>query len=595
MPGLIGFTDKHHKNNSDMLLNMRGLIKHFDNYVDEELFSDENIYASRTHLGIINQGKQPYIYNNQFFGWLEGEFYNQNELKDKYKIVSNTDNKLLVNIHGKTKSFDFLRDIDGYYTAAVYDKKEKQVYLITDRYGFKPLYWGIVNANLVWSSELKGFLGHKDFEPVIDRQAIEEFFDFGYLLENRTWFHGVELAPPASVLTFNVKKSRVNIKHYWQWSEITLMKKPFDERELVEELRRLFNQSMRRRVNNNERIGIMLSGGLDSRTILAATPKNYKSLHTFTFGQKNCKDIKIAGRVSKIKGATHHILILNSNNWLMPRVNGVWESDASFSLLHMHGMEFYNEYKLYINFILNGFAGDLILGGSYLKKFNLDKKVDSLIVKKITFSKTEISDFNSWYMINKTDPYFINNRVRKFTNGGLILLGKFIEVRAPFWSNKLIDFVYSIPDSLRYGNYIYNKMLLSTFSDYYMKIPWQKTGYSISYPKRLAKVLKFKNRVVNKLKREFQRFGFNFKDLRNYTDYSEWIRQESAISFFEKLLLNKNALYSEYIDRNKVHAYIRDHMERKGDYHNELCLALTFELWLQQVFEGKYHDIKEKL
>jgi hypothetical protein len=70
MPGLIGFTDKHQKYNSNMLLNMRSLLKYFDNYVDEDLYSDKNIYASRTHLGVINQGKQPYILNNRFFhGW----------------------------------------------------------------------------------------------------------------------------------------------------------------------------------------------------------------------------------------------------------------------------------------------------------------------------------------------------------------------------------------------------------------------------------------------------------------------------------------------------------------------------------------------
>ena len=128
MLGLTGFTDKHHKYDSDMLLNMRGLLKYFDNYVDEEIYSNKDIYGSKTHLGIINQGKQPYIHSNRFLGWLEGEFYNRSQLRDKYKVVSNTDNELLVNIYGKTRSFDFLRDIDGCYAAVLYDKKERQVY-----------------------------------------------------------------------------------------------------------------------------------------------------------------------------------------------------------------------------------------------------------------------------------------------------------------------------------------------------------------------------------------------------------------------------------------------------------------------------------
>ena len=134
------------------------------------------------------------------------------------------------------------------------------------------------------------------------------------------------------------------------------------------------------------------------------------------------------------------------------------------------------------------------------------------------------------------------------------------------------------------------KSLLKTFPEYFNHIPWQKTGVPISYPNRLVELLTFKNRVVSKLKRESRRFGFNFKDLKNFTDYPAWIRQEPAKSFFEKLLLSKNALYPEYVDRNMIKEYISNHMKKKANYHNELCTALTFELWLQQVFEKRYRE-----
>ena len=62
------------------------------------------------------------------------------------------------------------------------------------------------------------------------------------------------------------------------------------------------------------------------------------------------------------------------------------------------------------------------------------------------------------------------------------------------------------------------------------------------------------------------------------------------MTFFVKLLLDKEALYSRYIDKSRICGYLNDHMGEKANYQNELCLALTFELWLQQVFEGKYRD-----
>ena len=151
MPGLIGYTDKFHKHDETMLLSMRQLLKYSDSYVDDKVYSDDHIWASRTHLGIIKQGIQPLPANNRFYSWLEGEFYNQDELKAKHDVSAENDNELLSNIYCKTKSFDFLRDVDGYYAAVVYDKMQGIIHLITDRYGFKPLYWRLVNGSFIWS------------------------------------------------------------------------------------------------------------------------------------------------------------------------------------------------------------------------------------------------------------------------------------------------------------------------------------------------------------------------------------------------------------------------------------------------------------
>jgi len=590
MPGLIGFTDRRRVYTRIMLSKMRNLLKHFEYYIDDKLYSNDNIYASRSHLGIINQGKMPYICNNRFAGWLAGEFYNKEELKEKYKVEADTDNELLINIYNKTKSFNFLQDIDGRFASVFYDKEENKVNLITDRFGFKPLYWMILDGNLVWSSELKGFLGHKDFKPIIDRQAVVEFFNFGYLLENRSWFKNIELVPPASVLTFDIENSTVKIEHYWSWQQISQIKNSIREEELIEEFSYLFKKSVCTRIKDNEKIGLCLSGGLDSRAVLAFIPKNYKCLHTFTFGQKNCDDIKIARAVSNIRGTEHHILEINSNNWLMSRINSVWYIDGAIGLQHMHGTEkeYLHEYKTYVDFMLNGFAGDLIFGGSYLRKNNLDKKINSSIVKNITHSKLKINNFDKWYYIRKTDPYFINNRVRRFTNCGLIAISKAVEVRTPAWSNELINFIYSLPDFLRYKSYLYNKMLVSAFPKYFKDIPWQKTGSSIGSTRQFEILIKLKKLAEDKLRHELLRFGLSFKYLRDYTNYPAWIRQEPGRSFIKKILLRKNALYPAFINKETVVYYIERHMRGKANYHNEICLALTFELWLRQIFEGDY-------
>lgn len=591
VPGLIGYTNGLQKYNDVMLLGMRKQLKYFDWYIDDRVYSDEVLRASRTHLGIIKQGQQPYNPDNRFYSWLEGEFYNQDELKVKHDVVAGNDNELLLNIYRKTKSFDFLRNIDGYYAAVVYDKVQGIIYLITDRYGFKPLYWGLVNGSFVWSSELKGFLAHTDFKIRISPAAVAEFFEIGYLLENKTWFDGVELMPPSAVLTFKIGDCKVDISHYWTWCEIKPFKKNLRENDLIEELGDLFVKAVQTRIKREDKIGLTLSGGLDSRAILAAIPEGFSPVHAFTFGQEGCDDISIAARVSAIKEVTHHVLYLEPANWLYPRIAGVWKTDGLLNIMHMHGIEFCNHYKSNVDIILNGFAGDLVFGGSYLKQRNyLDKRINSDIAKDIMHANLSLAPFDDWYLIDKIDPYFLNNRVRRFTNMGLIYLEKLLETRLPFFSNNLIKTIYSLPDALRYKSLIYNKVLLKHFPAYFMDIPYQKTGLPISHSESTVRMLIFKNRIAGRLRREACRLGIKIKDQRHYTDYSAWIRQEPARSFLKKILSDKNALYQVYIDGDNVLIRLKEHLQYNRDHHNELCLALTFEIWLQQVFNGRYRE-----
>lgn len=568
---------------------MRGLLKYDNSYEDEEVFADKYVTATRTRLGCIGDAKQPFIANDRYYAWLEGEFYNQDELRKKYNLSSESDIQFLVDIYQQTKSFGFLRDIDGYYVAVIYDSRESKIYLITDRFGFKPMYWTVRNQELIWSSELKGLLGHVDFNPKIDPKAVEEFLDIGYLLENRTWFEGVEMVPPSSVLIYDISGASYENRQYWSWHNIRVMSGNIDENEIVEETGRLFLRSVRKRARRNERIGVALSGGLDSRAVLAAVPEDQRSLHAFTFGIEGCDDMVIAEKVSKRKGAKHHAFILNEHNWLLPRLLGVWQADGAISVLHMHGIEFRSQYRQIADVCLNGFAGDLILGGSYLKKYNIDKPVSAAIVRRMTHCEREADAFNRWYDIQKSDPYFINNRVRRFTHGGLVLLSKTLEPRMPFWDIELADFVYGLPDRLRYKNYIYSKMLLKTFPEYYADIPWQKTGSPISKSLKNSPLETIKNSMTTKINRGMEKLGLKPFRKYIYTDYPAWIRQGAAKTLFENVLRNAEPLYSEYVAQDRVEFMLDTHLKGR-DRSEMLCRYLTLEIWLQQVFNKKYRN-----
>jgi asparagine synthase (glutamine-hydrolysing) len=589
MPGLIGYTDRHRRLGDRDIPSMMRMLDHCESSVADQVFSNGMIHASRIHLGLIKQGEQPYTLGQDHF-WMEGEIYNREALADQYKVSSQTDIELIARIYHSMNSFSFLRDVDGYFTSVYYDGKSERIHLISDRYGFKPLYYTMLNGDLLWSSELKAFLGHPHFQPIIAPEAVRQFFSFGYLLENGTWFPGVELVPPSSVISFDPAAARMSHTRYWSWHDIPFQERALKIEDISEELEALFRVSVRKRAAGTKRIGLSLSGGLDSRAILAFFPSDGPAPHTFTFGRKGCPDIQIAQTVSGLRGANHHILEINADNWLQPRISGVWKSDGAVSLLHIHGTEFLLDYRKEIDFQLNGFAGDLVLGGSYMRPTHIDAPVDKDIVKKVTHSNSPVTEFDNWYFIPKTDPYFINNRVRRFTNAGLVILGKVVEPRMPFWDNALVEFAYSLPDTLRYKGRIYHHMLLRAFPAFFTKIPWQKTGLPIGFNDTLVAARFLFRRSTSFLGRHLHRFGFGFSDPMTFTDYPMWIRMEPAKSFFRNTLLNPNALYREFVNQGEISFKLRNHLQGKADYAEKLCLALTFEIWLQQLFEKKYRD-----
>src|SRR5205823_2953560 len=140
---------------------------------------------------------------------------------------------------------------------------------VSDRYGLRPIYWTRTERRLAYAGEVKSLLESPDARKVIDPRAIVEWLSFGYLLENRTWISGLELVPPATVI--EVSDRGVKQALYWSWDKVPQRGEGEKAADLVVQLGTLWKDAVRRRANGRG-TGQLLSGGLDSRAILAAIP-----------------------------------------------------------------------------------------------------------------------------------------------------------------------------------------------------------------------------------------------------------------------------------------------------------------------------------
>jgi asparagine synthase (glutamine-hydrolysing) len=299
---------------------------------------------------------------------------------------------------------------------------------------------------------------------------------------------------------------------------------------------------------------VLLSGGLDSRAILAAMSESVSPLHAVTFGQRDAPDVRIAARAAGVRGTIHHVQELTEHSWLAPRFEGVWWLDGHLNLLDVHGMGGYDERREWFDINLSGFLGDVTMGGSYSRKTGGGGEID-----------------------------LIRNRGRRLITYGLKAAATYFENRIPFFDNDLLEFTLSIPETQRARDHVYADMLLKRFPEFFKKIPWQETGVPITWPLPLAYQFE---RGHNLWSRALHRFGVGSGHTR-YADYNSWLRHEPARSQIGSILTAKDAIYPEYVDRGVVVGVWED-LQRGAPISREVGLYATLEIWLQQVFNARY-------
>jgi asparagine synthase (glutamine-hydrolysing) len=587
MPGITGFTKGtgNRKRMMNVAADMQDFMTHKPFYVKEPVFEDEYVCAARSFIGVAQKERQPYVSDDVYI-WFDGEMYNQREPAGD---TTRTDPQIVCEQYRTNKNWSFLKKYQGFFSAVVYDKKQKKIHLISDRYGFRHLYWTVSGGRLVWGSELKVFILVPGFSPLFDTDAIGEFLTIGHIIGDHTFIQNVEMLSASTALTYDLADSSVVRQRYWWWDEIKSPERSELTNDELLELGKLFIKGVERRVRPDERIGITLSGGLDSRAILAAIPEGHKHLHALTFGKEGSADVIIARKIAKMKGAVHHIVHLDTANWFYPRLKGIWYTDGHSNLLEMHGMVEEFKDRDYIDIFLGGAGGGLV--GQH-RMFEIET-ADYYIYKKYPKLKTkrDIADklFNYIYNLGHSHIFHVDFFMKNTTMYGLRLgLTDGTERRMPLMDNDFQESVFTVSVNERKRNYMYERMLLINFPKYYKKIPRQSTGLTIGPPtikkKILARLMKYKKNT----KSFASKFGFKVKiDKKYIADYPNWLRSEEVSSFIKETLDSPDARYADLVPKEDAITLYDKHMAGE-DVSVELARYVTLEVWLRQLLDGKY-------
>jgi asparagine synthase (glutamine-hydrolysing) len=608
MPGIVGVIGTDAKN---LLKCMYKSIKHEDWYrVDEHFSSPFNI--ARVHLGIINPEPQPIFSEDEGLCIvMDGEIYDYEEEKKRlktkgYKFRVDNDPEFCLYLYEEYGE-DFVKELNGSFSLVIWDEKNQKLLIANDRYGSRPLYYAHNDGRLLFASEVKAFLQDETFKKEINHEAVAEFFTFEYILENKTFFKGINLLPPASIFTY--KNGQSSIKPYWDFEFVEEYDKP--EEYYVKKLVSAFKKAVERRMIGNHRFAVSLSGGLDSRTILAAIDKKYFPIFTFTYGVPGCDEAKIAKEVANKRGTVHKFFELKPEYFTSFAEKGVWVTDGMFNIYHPQSIGILEKIKRDVDIAFHGLGGDNFLGGLWLNSRILKIKNNDLLYNKIykkvnilfreedmqyLFSKTYYSKikglaFKSLERVlsrakakhpgNISDYFIFKNRITRFLTPALMYTPRIqFEDRTPFCDNDFVDVALSIPPEMRLNHRIYIKFF-KQISPELAKIPYEKTGIRADSPIILSKFSILIKTIIDESKRKLRSKTKGLISIpikSGYPDYGDWMRNEWR-GFVEKILLDERTLNRGYFNREYIFRMIEEHMSRKKDYSRQLSALITFELW----------------
>jgi len=579
MPGIYGLVSKD--NTKSNLICMSKSMYLYEHFVQDEIFYNDSIAASRTHTGLVGTDHSP-IKLNDLYVWVEGEAYNISEVAKELNLKANSLPTLLLKADESKQLDKCLNRLDGYFCAAIYDKENQKIKLISDRYGMRLLYWYHKDDIFAWGSEVKAILAIEDINKELNPTSYDCFMDLGYLVDEHTWFKHIKLINPASVVEYDLNNNTSKQYYYWKWSYIEPSTLSFDD--VVDKLACLLVESVAKRFNTNERIGIALSGGLDSRALFATLDYLQPEHHgyAYTFGVPNCVDVNIAKEViAKSKNWYHDTFFFNSKNWFQPRFEKIWNTDGMQDMQHMHGTEFFDITSSKMDINLNGYAGGL-LTGEWVDLKTANQRVDYQHANRLLGKYTNLAPYSDdFYDIKHIEPYIYMNRNRRATNMGTVNSLVEIEQRKPLMDNEIVSLLMSLPDEYRFNNRLYSAMLQKHFPKYFKSIPWSRTGKPVS----ITKKPRIPIRAINKAKREALSL-LGIESNQNYTNYPAWIRDEEVSEQLLDLLDPTNAEYKRLTTDDLSLKWLKPHLKNKRvNNANQVLRAATIEIYLRQVFK----------
>jgi asparagine synthase (glutamine-hydrolysing) len=354
----------------------------------EGYYINKNITLGHRRLSIIdlNTGEQP-IYNEDgtvvvVYG---GEIYNYRDLRlmlegRGHKFKTESDTEVIVHAY-EEYGYDCVSLFNGMFAFALHDADREVLFLARDKCGIKPLHYTILDdGTFLFASEIKSILQYKRVPIAMDPDSLHCIINLRYIPGEKTMFKGIKRLLPGHYIVLH--KNRINIQQYW---EPSFNPGNGSEEFYIKKIRTILEESVRRHLLSDVPVGIMLSGGIDSSSVVAlACQMMDEPPKTFCMGFGHANDeICDARLVAEHFGTDHHELVID-DRLLRDYPKMIWYADEpKRNLYPFYVSEMVGQH---VKTALGGLGADELFGG-YIFKYDFARGIEN--IRKKTFFETK--------------------------------------------------------------------------------------------------------------------------------------------------------------------------------------------------------------
>ncbi len=291
---------------------------------DEGVWQEGPVALGHRRLSIIDlsaAGHQPMIsVCGRYVMVFNGEVYNFRELRQKfdYPYKSHTDSEVVLAAWSKMGS-KCVKLFNGMFAIAVWDKKEHTLSLVRDRMGIKPIYWSYSDKGFFFSSEVRALLASGMVSKKLNSDSVVDFLRYQTVQAPDTILDEVSILLPGTVLRYHLQENQITEDTYWSSFEKAEKKTSGSYEEAKKQVRRLFFESVERRLVADVPFGAFLSGGIDSSAVVGAMANvsdNRIDTFNIAFSEDDFSEAPYARYVAELHKTNHHEILLNSDDFL---------------------------------------------------------------------------------------------------------------------------------------------------------------------------------------------------------------------------------------------------------------------------------------